>query len=429
MSAAATSRAGSPVARGGAVDPATGARVAVFGAMLATAGLPLYIHLPVYAGQVLGLPLATLGIVLMAMRLFDLVQDPFLGRIADRLALSGAMLARLSALGLAAGFLMLFVAPIPGLAWLIVALMLLFTAFSLATILLYGRGVSIAQDRQGQLALAGWREAGIIAGIVLAAALPDLLARAVPGGVAGAGAWRVFGLVLAGLCLVALAVSRGLWAGPVAPAAPLTRAALSRSGAGGLIALAFVNALPVAFTSTLFLFFVGDYLRLPGMAGVFLILFFVAAGLSAPLWSRLARRAGARPTLIAGMALAVAAFVFAGVLRPGDAVAFAAISAASGAALGADMVILPALFSAALARAGLAPGLAFGLWSLAGKAALGLAAGVALPLLQIAGFEPGGDSPPRAMGALLILYAGLPCILKLGVILWVARHPLDGESA
>ncbi|PPB80768.1 Na+/melibiose symporter-like transporter [Albidovulum inexpectatum] len=425
MTAPATSPAESPVARGGAVDPATGARVAVFGAMLATAGLPLYIHLPVYAGQVLGLPLATLGVVLMAMRLFDLAQDPFLGRLTDRLALSGATLARLSALGLAAGFLMLFVAPMPGLAWLVAALMLLFTAFSLATILLYGRGVAIGGGRHGQLALAGWREAGIIAGIVLAAALPDLLGRAVP----GAGAWRVFGVVLAALCLVALAVSRGLWSGPVAPAAPLTRAALSRSGAGGLIALAFVNALPVAFTSTLFLFFVGDYLRLPGMAGVFLILFFVAAGLSAPLWSRLARRAGARPTLIAGMALAVAAFVFAGVLQPGDAVAFAAISAASGAALGADMVILPALFSAALARAGLAPGLAFGLWSLAGKAALGLAAGVALPLLQIAGFEPGGDSPARAMGALLILYAGLPCILKLGVILWVARHPLDGESA
>lgn len=51
----------------------TGLRVAMVAGFLASAGLPLYIHLPGFAAQ-LGLPLATIGALLLAIRVFDCVQ-------------------------------------------------------------------------------------------------------------------------------------------------------------------------------------------------------------------------------------------------------------------------------------------------------------------------------------------------------------------
>jgi Na+/melibiose symporter-like transporter len=85
------------------------------------------------------------------------------------------------------------------------------------------------------------------------------------------------------------------------------------------------------------------------------------------------------------------------------------------------MAILPALFAATLARAGLPTGPAFGAWSFAGKASLAIAAAVALPLLERAGYDPGGANDAQALAALNMAYALLPCALKLPAMLLVAR--------
>ncbi len=407
-----------------APDRATLLRTGAFAAMLATAGLPLYIHLPRFAGSELGLSLGTLGALLIALRIFDLVQDPFLGRLVDRFPVARGGFAALAAAGLAAGFVMLFslAPPTAPALWLALSLMLLFTAFSLATILLSGQGVALAGAGGGHFGLAGAREAGLLAGVILAAAAPSALAALL----GSDRAYVAFGFLLAALALGIWAVTRPLWGPARRSIAPLSLASLRSSGAGGLLLLALLNATPVALTSTLFLFFVEDRLALPALAGPFLILFFAAAGLSAPLWGALAGRIGPRASLLAGMSLAVLAFAGAVTLGPGDALAFALISAASGAALGADMVILPALFAAALDRAGLPAGQAFGLWAVASKLALAAAAALALPLLEIRGYTPGGPNGDGALATLTFAYAVLPCLLKLGVIALLIFQPLPG---
>lgn len=399
-------------------------RTGLFAAMLATAGLPIYIHLPRFAGSELGLPLGTLAALLIALRLFDLVQDPFLGRLVDRFPAARGGFAALASGGLAAGFVMLFslAPPVAPALWLALTLVLLFTGFSLATILLYGQGVSLAKEGGGHLGVAGAREAGLLAGVILAAAAPAALAAFVGPG----RAYPAFGILLAAFALGTWAATRPLWRPALHPARPLTLASLQSSGAGRLLLLALLNATPVALTSTLFLFFVEDRLDLAGLAGPFLILFFAAAGASAPGWALLAQRIGPRPSLLSGMSLAVLSFAGAAALGPGDAAAFALISAASGAALGADMVILPAIFASTLDRAGLPAGQAFGLWALVSKLALAVAAALALPLLEFCGYVPGGANTDTALATLGFAYAVLPCVLKLGVIALVIFQPLPG---
>ncbi len=54
-------------------------RVSLYALMLAAAGIPLYIHLPQFASINLGMSLGTVGVILMAIRVIDLVQDPLIG--------------------------------------------------------------------------------------------------------------------------------------------------------------------------------------------------------------------------------------------------------------------------------------------------------------------------------------------------------------
>ncbi|MCX8955441.1 MFS transporter, partial [Ruegeria sp. NA] len=177
-----------------------------------------------------------------------------------------------------------------------------------------------------------------------------------------------------------------------------------------------------------FLFFVEDRLQLPGKAGPLLILFFLSAGVSVPLWAKLSNQIGPKQTLMIAMPLSIAGFIGAATLSAGNLTGFAVICLASGAALGADMVVLPAMFSVTLTRAGLNASTAFGIWSFAGKLGLALAAFFTLPLLERSGFTPGQTNSAQALDTLNLAYAVLPCILKLGAFGMVLTLPTEVTS-
>ncbi|MEP5153034.1 MFS transporter [Planktotalea sp.] len=400
-------------------------RVSLYALMLASAGIPLYIHLPQFASTTLGIGLGTLGAILLAIRLFDLIQDPLIGWVVDKRPRAQLWFALSAAAGLAIGFPLLFTLKAGALVLpkLILILMLLFSAYSLGMILLYGRSASLAKSPEPRdlMTLAAFRESGMLLGVILAALAPTIFIAL---GASGQG-YGTFGLFLGAVAVVTALLTRTLWKRPVIQGSPLSFARLADAGAIKLLILAVLNSLPVALTSTLFLFFVQDYLALPKLAGPLLVLFFLSAGLSVPVWTFISHKIGAKPTLLIAMPLAIASFVGAAFLTPGNAVGFALICIASGAALGADMVLLPALFSIALTKAGLSASTAFGIWSFAGKLALALAAAIALPLLEARGFTPSGDNSTEALGALVIAYAVLPCFLKTAAFVYALRLPTE----
>lgn len=399
-------------------------RVSLYALMLAAAGIPLYIHLPRFAAVNLGIGLGVIGTVLLLIRLIDLVQDPLIGWAIDRWPGAQLAFAAAAALGLAIGFPLLFGLPegasIPA---LVSVLILLFSAYSLGTILLYGRSATLAKraDAQELMTLAAWREGGQLTGVILAAIAPAVFVALG----AGAQGYPAFGLFLGVLALLALAMTVPIWRRAPITGQGISLAGLGQAGALRLLVLALVNSLPVAITSTLFLFFVEDKLQLPGKAGPLLILFFLSAGVSVPLWARLSKRIGPKQTLIIAMPLSIAGFVGAAMLSAGNLAGFAAICIASGAALGADMVVLPAMFSVVLTRAGLNASTAFGIWSFAGKLGLALAAFFTLPLLERSGFTPGQANTTEALKTLTLAYAVLPCILKLGAFGLVLTLPTE----
>ena len=187
----------------------------------------------------------------------------------------------------------------------------------------------------------------------------------------------------------------------------------------GLLLFVFLNAMPVAVTSTLYLFYVDHVLGLEAVGGVLLILFFLSAAFSAPLWTRWAEQYGALQVLRISMLVSVLSFFGAYNLNTGEVIAFSIICFATGLSLGADMTILPAIFAKRLAKTKHDPNTGFGIWNFSNKLALALTAGILLPLMEFAGFETQDMRSSLSREILTISYAIVPCGLKIFALIWL----------
>ena len=401
--------------------PARLAGYSVFAAMLASVGLPIYIHAPKFYVDEYGLGLTALASVLFVLRLFDLVQDPLLGWLARvTRARRGAMVAgAVVLLALSMFGLFAITPPIAPIWWFAVTLTGLFSSFSFLTICFYAEGVQTA-DRLGEgghFRLAAWRETGALLGVCIASIAPVALAFT---GYPFAG----FALGFALLCLVGWWLMRGEWGQGKIEMSGGFGAVLRDPIALRLLLIALVNAAPVAVSSTLFLFYVESVLDAPGWEGPLLLLFFLAAAASAPFWSMLAARFGARVTLLGAMVVAIVSFGYVLALGAGDTLAFGVVCLISGAALGADLTLLPAIFARRMAQIAPQAGEAFGLWAFVSKFTLAFAAVTLLPALDAVGFSAGASNAPEALGRLTYLYALVPCVLKLVAIGLLLVTPL-----
>jgi Na+/melibiose symporter-like transporter len=193
-----------------------------------------------------------------------------------------------------------------------------------------------------------------------------------------------------------------------------------------LLAVFMLNGIASAVPATLVLFFVADVLAAEGRQGLFLALYFVAGAIGMPLWVKLSARFGKVRAWHAAMLAAVVAFVWAARLGEGDVAAFAIVCVMSGLTLGADLALPPSLLADGIGRDRrvATTGAYFGLRPLATKLPLALAAGIALPLLGWLGYAPGSRNP-EALQALAFVYAGVPCVLKIGAavaLAWFNSH-------
>lgn len=394
----------------------------LFAALLATAGLPIYIHAPKFFVDQYGVSLAALGSVLFALRLLDVVQDPLLGRLAERVRAHRDLAVAIAIVLMAAAMVGLFavVPPVAPLIWFALMLTVVFSAFSFLTINFYAQGVAKADDlgAQGHLRLARWRETGGLIGVCVASVAPVALGVVMDQPFAG------FAVGFAILSLSALVAMRAEWDASTQAPSQGFGVVLRDPVARRLLIIAFLNAAPVAVSSTLFLFFVESRLGAPGMEGPLLLLFFLSAAVAAPFWGGLAERIGAKKVLMAAMVLAILSFSGALFLGTGDVWLFAVVCLASGFALGADLTLLPAIFARRMAVVAPSAAEGFGLWAFMSKFTLAFAAVLLLPTLEASGFQAGTDNPPEALELLGLLYAGVPIALKLVAIALLATTNL-----
>ena len=414
---------------------------ASLGLPLSMAALPIYVHVPKFYADTLGMPIALIGFILLAVRIVDAVQDPLLGYWSDRgfAKLGGrqffiAAATPLLALGMVALFHPEWRGSLAPGTWLAAALVLVYLGYSVASISYQALGAEISTDYVERTRITAAREGLSLVGVVLAAAAPDLLARASEER-AGLASFSLLFVPLLALCVwltlryaprtprAAPPGGGGVFAGLVAPLAnPRFRA---------LLVVFVLNGIAAAIPATLVLFYVDDVLRRPDLQGAFLALYFVCGAIGMPVWVRLAALIGKRRAWLVGMVVSVIGFFWAFALGPGDAAAFAGVCALSGLALGADLALPPSILADVIDydRRGTgtrAQGAYFGLWNLVTKLNLALAAGIALPTLALLGYEPATET--RSVLALGIMYALVPSALKLAAAatLWLA--PIESRT-
>jgi len=399
----------------------------VTGLPLAALGLPLYVYLPAFYAETVGVAAAAVGIVLLAARLFDVLTDPLVGWLSDRWP--DAAWRRRGPMLVGAPLLLVGIEQLfrPGaetgaaglLLWTVVA----YLGWTLISIPYLAWGAELSDRYHERTRVAAAREGFVIAGTLAALAVPALAGVAADpaGTLAVMAQWLWWGLPLA-LLLTLVRV-------PATPA-PAVEQPSWRDGARLLagnrplrrLLLAYVvNGTANGLPATLFVLFVAHVLQARDLTGPLLALYFVAGVAALPAWVWLARRIGKRRAWTASLLLASLSFVWVPLLGPDDAVLFGVICVLSGLCLGADLA-LPASIQADVvgidqaAGGGSRAGLLFGLWGMATKLALALAVGIAFPLLDLAGFDAGGGNESGPLLALALLYGGLPVVLKLLVV-------------
>ena len=403
----------------------------LLGLPLAFVALPLYVILPNHYAREFGVPLATLGAVLLGARQFDALIDPLLGRLSDRLFARspsavlgmGAVAALLLAVGFALLFFPLVDTPAALVAWAAMTLMLTYAGYSALSVAHQSWGAMLGGDERQRSRIVAWREGLGLIGVVLASVTPV-----------------AFGLpVTTALFFVVLTLG---WLAWTRAERPLPQPALhagegtsiwlpfQHAGFRRLLTVFMLNGIASAVPATLVLFFIQDRLQAPqSLEPLCLGSYFLSAALSIPLWLAAVRRIGLARTWLAGMVLAIAVFAWATQLGAGQTLEFALVCALSGVALGTDLALPGALLAGVIqanGQSGQAEGAYFGWWNFATKLNLALAAGLALPLLGLFGYAP-GVRDAGALNALVVAYCVLPCLLKLaaaaGVYFFLIQKP------
>ncbi len=399
--------------------------------------LPIYMVAPKFYSATLGVGLTAIGFTLLLVRLVDTLQDPLIGRLVDWLTAyrhGWTILLMGSAVALAAGFVLLFAPTVQGqsalLLWMAGSLILVYTAHSLMNVCYLAWGARLTDDLAGRARVTAWREASGVFGVVLASVLPAIWV-AQHGPEIG---YRYFTVAFVLALMLGLAVTLKFSVRPIVVVSrerPDWRSALAQPAVRRLYGFYLFNATSAAIPATLILFYVDDVLQQPGIEGLFLGVYFLAGLLTLPLWVKLSDRWGKVRAWLAGSVLASVALATAAFLGIGDVLPYVLVCLVSGAALGADLALPPAMLADAIPPSQRSnTGLYFGVWALIAKLSLALAAGAALPLLGAFGYVPGD---PQTAGSLPLLYAVLPIGFKVlaAVVIWprpLFRSRLIGGS-
>ena len=394
-----------------------------------------------FATDVLAIPAATIGAILLVSRAWDAVADPVAGYLSDR---TRTRLGRrrpwlfAGALPLALGFVLAWSPPasLTGSAlvvWTGLTALLLFTGLTICRMPHEALGAELSRDYHERNRVFGVKRALFGVGtLAVFAALAQLGEasdpRASVGWLAGgAGAGTALLLVLTALLVREPPAHLGR--GALRPLAAV-RDVLANPHARRLIAVSFLQQVATGTVTTAAAYHTQYVLGDPGAFPLLLGCFFVASLVSIPLWLRIGRRVDKKPLLVGSM-IAVGAILGAMfAVGEGDHVLLFSLAAAGGVAAGGLDVIMPSLQADVIdwdeLRTGeRKEGVYFAAWHLAEKMALGVAAAVTGVALAGSGFVPNQGQGETALFAMRVLLSLFPlACYSAGALLFV-RFGLD----
>jgi GPH family glycoside/pentoside/hexuronide:cation symporter len=410
---------------------------------LAVVGIPVYVYLPKFYTDTLGVSVTAMGIILLSVRVLDAVTDPLIGVLSDRTESRFGrrkpyMFAGIFFLSL---FLFMLFSPIPDLAsytlYFTVVLALLFLFWTIVTVPYESLGIELTTDYNERTGLFAFRDGLLILGTLLAASSPiivrSLFLKNQP---SSSDEFRLIALIyiplLIGSILLSLVFLKEkktvinktdvIFPGSIFKNRPfiILLSAYTIS--------AFGNNLP----ATLILYYV-EYVLGGENAELFLLLYFLFGIAFLPLWKIVSEKIGKKITWITAMLINSIAFFFVFFLGSGDLILYGILVCVSGIGFGATLV-LPSSIQAdvvdydELLSGTRREGAYIGFWSVSKKLAAALGVGIALGLLGTAGYEPNIEQSEYVVLTLRTLYAAVPSLLNIFAVFIISFYPLNKKN-
>ena len=414
---------------------------------LAVIGIPVYVFLPKFYTDTIGVNISTVGALLMAVRLFDAVTDPVIGYVSDRT--SGPFGRRkpyiaLGALGLAVSILFLFQPPVltAGAMTLYFGFWLfaLFFFWTLITIPYESLGPEMTTDYHERTVLFSVRDGFLILGTLLAAATPvliDVVLSSAGRVTTEKERFSIMAYIFAPMIILFSLVCIYRIKEKV------TRRMTDHLLKGFsdvvknrpfmiLIAGYTISALGSNLPATLILFYV-EYVLQARNAEVFLLIYFLTGIVFLPLWIAVSRKIGKKSAWIISMVINTGAFSGVFFLGPGDAAIYGVLVFLSGIGFGAGLALPSAIQADVIDYDQLLTGQRregryIGLWSIAKKLAAALGIGIGLLLLGRTGYSPNVEQTASTVFMLKVLYALVPCLCNVLSIAIISFYPISEEK-
>jgi GPH family glycoside/pentoside/hexuronide:cation symporter len=417
--------------------------------IMAVTGVPLFIFIPKFYIDIVGVDTAFVGWMILLIRLQDAVTDPVIGRMSD--ATTSRYGRRRPWMLLGGPFLglflyLLFVPPelSPGAAgmWFAGTFVLLSLAWTVTSVPWEALGPEITNDYHERSSLFGVRDGLLLVGTLLAAALPLIIQKTFGLGDDEAGQRQIFfifALIFAPLVPLAFAVC-SFKIRERTNLRPGKRMGLRQgivTAMGNkpflLLLLSFaVGGVAMNLPATLILYYVQYVLGGDG-AELYLLLYMISGIVFLPAWIALAKRKGKKFAFLASMVVNTGAFIGVFFLGRGDSTLFAVLSFVSGTGFGA-VLALPAAMQAdvldydELRTGERREGQYIGIWSVVRKTTSALGMGIALPLMDAAGYVPGAEQSDDVVLTIRTLYALLPCLLNIVAIAVLFKYPISSDK-
>lgn len=393
---------------------------------------------PLYS-QGLGLPLGTVGGLLLAVRLIDIVMDPLIGLAIDRSHFKQqhkpwiwiALPVFLTAISL----LFFPVKALVGAPYLFVAAMLTSMAYTTALIAHQAWAAAIATEPRTLSKLFGWREVAVILGIFgtfgATAVAEQIVGPGIAVKAAAAGGFILVAIVVSTLITSLFAPDeRRTQRHSHEPLAKNRDFLLSRGFVGVCLAVLLLN-LGWVSASVIGFFMAEQVFGMGGRYALGQVVFFLAGGLGMVVWMKLASRLGDKRALIIASLYTAASFLCLFLwARIGTPVAYFAYMASVGLAFGSGPYLVRSLVGAQAnayeAQTGRrVRGMAFSVVTLFDKVGTGMAAGLVLPLVAWLGFNPIAEATPHSIQVLLGVGVAAPvvslCLMALSLRLGSKR--------
>lgn len=403
------------------------------------ASMPLAVYLPPFYAQTTGIDLALVGTIFMIARLWNAVSDPVIGALSDRtesrfgrrkpwIAVGGVLFV----LSAAAVFM-------PGervtAPQLLLSLFGLYLGWSMVSTPLYAWSGELSGEYHQRTRVQTYLQTTTALGLALVLLIPtalDWLGHPSPADKIAPMGWFVILAAAAGVPTVLLFFREQVRQRParslagIGPIWPVLRDPLVLRVMGS----DFFVALGQGFRSGLFVFFVSAYMGLPQWAGLLYLIQFVFGVFAGPIWLRIGYRLGKHHTVVLGEVTQILVNLALLPLAPGDLGPVIALTVIQGLAQGSGNLMLRAIVADVadahrLKTGEQRSGLLFSIFNVTTNAGLGVAVGIAFPILSWLGFSPGGHNGPAALRSLHVLFALGPAFGHAVSALLIRRFPLD----